>query len=69
MQAPLSPSHVALLQGLQQLAHDDAGRDIATVHAWQPGAESARERADWLFVAAQVLTVGEMTSRWPLPGS
>ncbi len=69
MQAPPSPAHVALLQGLQQQAHEDADRDIATVHAWQPGAESARERADWLFVAAQVLAVAELTSRWPPPGS
>jgi len=51
------------LQVLRRHAHDNADRDIAFVRDWRPGAESSRELADWLFVAAQVLTVAELPSR------
>ena len=59
MQAP-SPDLVTQLQGLRHQARVDADQDIAIVHDWRPerpGRESPRELADWLFVAAQVLTV------------
>jgi hypothetical protein len=62
MQAP-TLDLAAQLQVLRHLAHDNADRDIAFVRAWRPGAESSRELADWLFVAAQVLTVAELSSR------
>lgn len=75
MHAP-SPVTVVRLQSLRQQARGDAGRDLQRVRAWHPtGAESAREVDDWVFVAKQVLTQGELSlsaqksSRWPPPGS
>lgn len=74
MQAP--SRHLATqLQGLRQQAHEDAARDIAIVRTWHPeqrGDASSRELADWLFTAAQVLTVAECSKSsnpWPPAGS
>jgi hypothetical protein len=66
MQAP-SPVIAAQLQCMRQQAREDSGRDIDFVRAWRPTGESERELYDWMFVAAQVLTVAELS--WPPAGS
>jgi hypothetical protein len=53
---PVVTQHLHLLR---QQAREDAQRDIVFVKGWHPKGLHARQQEDLLFVAAQVLTVGE----------
>jgi hypothetical protein len=59
------------LQSLRQQAREEASRDIDVVRAWRPAGQTESELRDWMFVAAQVLTVAElsMAGQWPPAGS
>jgi hypothetical protein len=55
-----TPTLTTHLHELQQAALEARREDVAFVRAWQPCGGDARQHDDLMFVAAQVLTVGEV---------